>query len=567
MATTMSVNKQTVIELLSSGKTKPFLIPEYQRPYAWTEEEATLLFEDLWEFAKKEPEEEATYFLGCIVSYENEEKEQEIIDGQQRITSLFLLLRAIYTKLMGASDKSQSALNFISKIEQSIWKTEKFTGAVDFSKVLLTSRVVSDSGNEVLKNILSTGKTEKGAKDHYSCNYNLFLELYQSISNENPMLVDQFIYSLLNQAILLPITADCQDTALTIFSTLNNRGLPLSDADIFKAKIYNQINADEKDTFIQEWQTLSESAINVGEEIQKLFTYYMFYLRAKGGERSTTLPALRKYYLEKNTNRLYNPSLLPDLKTSLNLWKVIRGHQVLEDEPWSKNKDIIQSLDILSEYRNEFWKYPVVIYYLEHGRKENFEKDFLKFLRNLTVFLLSRYLERPYISAVKGDILKLNESITKSAVPTFEFQDRDLVNRAVLVKTPPVNAVRMLLKILAYEEQDHLFPEKWEVEHIFPQTWQPNYFPIMDESLIREKIEHLGNKLPLEKKLNGSAGNGYFRKKQEAYVKSSIELTKAFGGVAKSDWVLDDITERDVRVSDSIEYVLTKWSEEYGTKD
>ena len=59
-----------------------------------------------------------------------------------------------------------------------------------------------------------------------------------------------FIYALLNQAILLPICADSQDTALTIFSTLNNRGLPLSDADIFKAKIYNNLKDDEIEEII-----------------------------------------------------------------------------------------------------------------------------------------------------------------------------------------------------------------------------------------------------------------------------------------------------------------------------
>lgn len=65
-------------------------------------------------------------------------------------------------------------------------------------------------------------------------------------------MVYQFIYALLNQAILLPITADTQDTALTIFSTLNDRGLPLSDADIFNAKIYNQLAPDDKKAFIDQ---------------------------------------------------------------------------------------------------------------------------------------------------------------------------------------------------------------------------------------------------------------------------------------------------------------------------
>ena len=98
MSTTISVNKQTVEQLLGSGKTKPFVIPEYQRPYAWTDEQVETLFTDLWDFTTSSggTENDGTYFLGSIVSYENENGEQEIIDGQQRITSLFLLLRAIH---------------------------------------------------------------------------------------------------------------------------------------------------------------------------------------------------------------------------------------------------------------------------------------------------------------------------------------------------------------------------------------------------------------------------------------------------------------------------------------
>lgn len=93
MPTTIEVNKQSVEALLGSGKSNPFVIPEYQRPYAWTDEQVETLFEDLWEFTATSggTEREGSYFLGSVVSYENENGEQEIIDGQQRITSLFLL--------------------------------------------------------------------------------------------------------------------------------------------------------------------------------------------------------------------------------------------------------------------------------------------------------------------------------------------------------------------------------------------------------------------------------------------------------------------------------------------
>ena len=81
MPTTIEVNKQSVEALLGSGKSKPFVIPEYQRPYAWTDEQVETLFEDLWEFTATSggTEREGSYFLGSIVSYENEDGEQEII--------------------------------------------------------------------------------------------------------------------------------------------------------------------------------------------------------------------------------------------------------------------------------------------------------------------------------------------------------------------------------------------------------------------------------------------------------------------------------------------------------
>ena len=93
-----------------------------------------------------------------IHSVENETKEQEIIDGQQRITSLFLLLRAIYTKLQETPEKADKAKNFISQIEPSLWRTDKLTGKVDYQNILITSRVVNNDGNEVLRKILESYK-------------------------------------------------------------------------------------------------------------------------------------------------------------------------------------------------------------------------------------------------------------------------------------------------------------------------------------------------------------------------------------------------------------------------
>ena len=567
MPTTIEVNKQSVEALLGSGKSKPFVIPEYQRPYAWTDEQVETLFEDLWEFTATSggTEREGSYFLGSIVSYENEDGEQEIIDGQQRITSLFLLLRAIYTKLVAtsASERTAEANNFIGKIEPAIWRTNKLTGTVDYKNILLTSCVVNNDGNEILRSILETGCADEKAKDNYSENYRYFQELFDKHSTENPLMVYQFIYALLNQAILLPITADTQDTALTIFSTLNDRGLPLSDADIFKAKIYNQLEQEDKKAFIERWKDLDEQATDANESIQQLFYYNMFYYRALEQDTKTTTPGVRKYYAANKFERLYKPELIDTLFVILNLWKVVNKGEEIENEAWSKNAKIKQTLDILSSYPNEFWKYPVVIYYICYRNKENFEVRFALFLNKLLVELMTKYLMIPTINAVKPDILKLNSAIVASDVPTFEFKNIDLAQLEAYIQNPNRNAVRMLLKTLAYEQQDELLPGKWEIEHIFPQKWQTNYFPDESDATVKEKIEHIGNKLPFEKKLNIVAGNGDFGKKKKEYEASKITITKAMGTSDVADWNMDSIMKRDIRISDEIIKTLNRWNNEY----
>ncbi|WP_251937750.1 DUF262 domain-containing protein [Streptococcus sp. Marseille-Q0941] len=556
MATTIEVNKQTVKELLGSGKNKKFAIPEYQRPYAWTTDQIQTLFDDLVEYTSGE-EKDSTYFLGTIVAYENDENEQEIIDGQQRITSLFLLLRALYSKLSSMSETLQSK-NFMRQIEAAMWEQDELTAEVDFEKVLIVSRVVGEEENNIFTNILVTGETEKGRKDTYSENYKLFVELIEDYASKEPELFYWFIQNVLNRAILLPITADSQDTALTIFSTLNDRGLALSDADIFKAKIYNYIDNSQKKDFIEEWKLIDESASNANESIQKLFYYYMFYLRAKENDRNTTTPGIRKYYSQNQFEKLYQSDLLTNLRLLVGLWTVINNRIVVEGENWSENKEILKVLDSLSSYPNEFWKYPVVIYYLRYKNSENFESDFLNFLRNLFAVLSARYVVTPTINAVKRSILNLNASVYQSKTPKFDFSLVDEEEFKEKVKNAHRNTVRMLLKVLAYQKQEELLPEKWEIEHILPQKWQNSFFPDNSEREVRDLIEHIGNKIPFEKKLNIIASNGYFAKKKESYQKSSITLVQDLAK-DKSDWKLDEIRERDIRIADELINLLSSW--------
>lgn len=579
--TEINVNKKSVKDLLTTGSISKFVIPDYQRPYNWSEDEIITLFDDLWEAtmdAINNPESNKTFFLGSIVTFYNKERnEQEIIDGQQRITTLFLLLRAIYTDLSKNEHKNEEEENFINEISPCLWIKAKYTNKYYYDQILIDSRTIvnneeiDNNPNEILKEILKTGKVKEGAIDNYSKNYLKLKELFELKSKDEAMKIYDFIYFLLNNAILLPITTNDEETALTIFSTLNDRGLPLSDADIFKAKIYNHLSrngtSDEKlKKFVSDWKTLEIKAKDVFKEgIQQLFYYYMFYLRANRQDDKTTTPGLRNYFKDEKYKSLYDKNLIYKLEEILNFWLVINNRIELEGETWSSNLKILEILDCLKNYPNEFWKYPVIIYYLTYKNSEKFNNDFLNFLRRFYAFLVAKYIQMPTINAVKSDILKLNIKIISSRKPFFdetsyieseEFK-KDLIN-------PHYKTIRMLLLLLAYnnENQKELLPDKWEIEHIFPQSWNENYINMPIDAL-KEKIEHLGNKLPFEKKLNIKASNDYFGRKKKEYMKSKIEIVKNMAKSKFEDWVTNNIDARDKEVVEEIQNILITWVNNY----
>jgi len=127
----LNVDQKTIFELLSDKKAD-FLIPDYQRPYAWDEEQCQTLWDDLFTFSFPNNDYEAfdkndEYFLGSIVTFKNDNAQSEVIDGQQRLTTIMLILRAFYDKFAHMQDTNSKQTR--DRIEKCIWKTDEFGSA------------------------------------------------------------------------------------------------------------------------------------------------------------------------------------------------------------------------------------------------------------------------------------------------------------------------------------------------------------------------------------------------------------------------------------------------------
>ena len=176
---------------------------------------------------------------------------------------------------------------------------------------------------------------------------------------------------------------------------------------------------------------------------------------------------------------------------------------------------------------------------------------------------MTRFILFPTINAVKTDIMKLNSKIIKDAHPVFDFRSIDIEVVKDKVKVAHRNIVRMLLKSYAYNHQEALLPDNWQIEHILPQKWQSSFFPDVEEKEVNEMIEHIGNKTPFEKKLNIIASNGYFKKKQAEYQKSDVEVTKILVTSIDNDWTLGNIAHRDDIITLEISKLLENWESQY----
>lgn len=137
---------QKNIGALFSDKRADFIIPDYQRPYAWTEEECQTLWEDVFAFPENDKDKfnnDDEYYLGPIVTFKNDSSKMEVIDGQQRLTTLMLLLRAFYVKFLSAADND--TIRTRENIAKCIWKTDEF-GNPNMEELKIDSEVATDNG-------------------------------------------------------------------------------------------------------------------------------------------------------------------------------------------------------------------------------------------------------------------------------------------------------------------------------------------------------------------------------------------------------------------------------------
>lgn len=520
----LSVDQKNIISLFGD-KNSNFVIPDYQRPYAWTEEECQTLWEDIFEFAfpngqYKEFNSDEEYYLGPIVTFKNENNKKEVIDGQQRLTTLMLLLRAFYVRFsLMKTDESMKTRDLIAKC---IWRTDEF-GTANLNELKIDSEVATDNDKEEFLDILKTGIVKDNQKSKYAKNYRFFQAKIEEFLNEYLDVFSYFPIRILNNCILLPIEADNQNTALRIFSTLNDRGLPLSDADIFKAQFYKYYSKKgEKENFIKKWKELEEVCSKIfkpisGTPMDELFTRYMYFERAKKGIKSSTTEALRKFYEKDSYALLNNDTTLQNLIDLADFWNDVSNQ---DQDRFSER--ILKRLFVLNYAPNGMWTYFLSVYFMKNKDEDNNLDDdrLYEFLNKITAFIFAYAITNPGVNALRTPVFAEMINIVENKEVTFdEYKFEKELLRSIIENYGFWNQRPVTKSMLAWwafnnEKQKLISLENiFEIEHIYAKKRQENEKTLSDDKL----LDVLGNKAILEKRINIRASDYRFEDKKKYY--------------------------------------------------
>ncbi len=552
---TMKTEQKSVLEHLSKNK---FVIPPYQRPYVWEEEQCEQLWEDILAFFLDGKEnsphlfEENPYFLGSMVMYPLN-REQHIVDGQQRTTTLMLLLKAMHTKLVSGNNAKSKRL--IDDIASCLWDIDKITGNPHYNTPNLRSEALGDVGGRILQDILQNKglvQEEEGEIiSNYEKNYHYFCQQLDEFAKEYPDDFCDLCVCVLHGCIVLPVECEGHDEerrfeyALRVFNTLNDRGLPLRDVDIFRSVIFAHKKDQERQEFLQQWKELEYKT-----NMEFLFRLCMHVVRAQHKDKSREI-SLRSFFLDKHRGILKDGVVMQNITKIKQYWYAGSRYTLRSKQFYS----------VLGLIDNEHWKYLDCAYYmycLDRG------KDYLKNHEELLMRLCAHFL----LYTISKNTIKLKTlihnaytSLYQSGTMDFQAQSQDILagkllctknNRTFRAQFDGAQSSKKLTKALLalnlylkYPQQILEGCEKREIEHIFPQTtqWRKNYTG-WDKIKAKPFIESIGNKILLEKPLNIKASNGYFDDKKAQYAKSKFLEAQDLAKLPQSDWLQTDIEAR-----------------------
>lgn len=535
-----------------------YAIPSYQRPYAWTKSETGELFDDLFDFYTYEKTD--NYFLGSIVLIKEESNPYaEVIDGQQRLTTLTILLAIIASRLSGRdrSDYEEFLCEPGSRAKGLDARPRLSLRQKD--KAFFEQYIQNINLDELLKLDSAHFQTEAQKNIHENCKLLIEKTSQAFESTEALMSFGEF---LVQRCFIVAVWTPSQKSAYRVFSVMNNRGLDLLPVDIIKSDVLGQIPYDFQDAYTQKWEDLEQQ---IGREnFNNLFSHIrMIYTKKKA--TGAILEDFKAVVIATTKSETLIDSILTPYTEA---FCDLRNRNYVS----TKNAEKINNLLIwLNKIDNADWLPPAILFLSTFKNDSDYVLWFLTRLERLAAYMhvtaeninsrIARYAQ------IIDEIQNNKESSLLNPLKSVELTAAEregflaALNGDVYDLTPVRrNYIILRLDSFVADAAATYDYTVLTIEHVLPQTiaassqwekWWPN------KENRDAWLNKIANLVPLTRRKNSAAQNYDFDKKKNVYFTgrggtSSYALTSQV--LCLAEWTESIITKRQHELMETFKH-------------
>ncbi len=525
--------KETKLQDIIEG-TKQYVIPLFQRTYSWTAKEWGVFWKDLVELC--ESENPRTHFIGSIVNMPTVSVPEGVakyllIDGQQRLTTIFILLILL-------RNKARESLNerFADEINNTLLVNQYKDGA-DYYKLMPTQ-----IDRTTYQGFINGNKSE--SENQLTKAYDFFDKKLKQVELEHEKL-KKIITSYFS---VVSIVLDTDDNPYLVFESLNAKGRPLTQSDLIRNYFFMRIHADDQEKVYHSYWQPMQTALK-----DSLTEYIRHFLMRKGGntiKQSDVYDALKENVSTKNAieylkelnkySTYYQKLISADLEADLELRKYFHR---------------LNRIEVTTAY-------PLLLsFYSNYADKTITKDEFVTILKILENYLIRRFVCNVPTNALNKIFPSIYPQIetkySANIVEGFKFvlqskgypKDNEFSLRFKEAKFYGGGDRQIKTKLILetleekFTHKETVAFENLTIEHIMPQTlseWWQNHLGSDWEETHDLYLHTIGN-LTLTA-YNTELSNDNFDTKQKIFKESHLELNKYFGEIML--WTRLEIEQR-----------------------
>jgi uncharacterized protein with ParB-like and HNH nuclease domain len=536
-------------DIIGNGKT--YTVPPYQRDYSWKKDQ----WEDLWNDILAIRETGNVHYMGSIVLQNMGDKKYHVIDGQQRFSTLTIIVLAVINKLNSLIDQeievkdNKERVSLISK---------KYIGDKDPASLTYSSKLQLNENNNsffqsnllVFRPPTNVNTLQDSDKQIWNA-YNYFTEQVNELfatEKEGEIVTNFLNKEIAERLMFIQIIVEDELSAYTVFETLNSRGVSLTVTDLLKNYLFSISSKVDLSHIKIKWKKIVDI---IG--LDNFPTFLRHYWISKN-------KLIRQEYLFRAVKESITDSpavivLLESLEDNARLYKALSNYS---DSFWGGHREIKKRIKELTLFK-EKQAYPILI----SAYNNLSEEDFAKVLKLVSTITFRYTVIAKLHTNLKEDVynkaaIKISNNasisiieiaqIIKSLYPSDNDFKNDFASKSISTKRGK-KIVRYILFSLEnhLSQTDHDFEENpGTIEHILPENGNQNYVIEFPQAIHESVVYRLGNYTLLEEDKNRACEALAFPIKKEIYSNSQYQLSKE---IRSNTWSPNSIDLRQERLA------------------